>query len=203
MLSWGRYYCQLITFLLRLGLDWTGLVWLVVVIAVHRNPFTFTAIAIDAAPFSWVFNQCPMPNPTNITVGVLALQGAFLEHLNLLRRAATQLQSQSASTSQDELQFDLIQVRNVAQLSKCDALIIPGGESTTMSLVAAQSGLLEPLREFVKYVPSFSLLLCDQPLTNKIKSPSKTDLGYMCRSHSPCRGSKRDQEGRSGTHWWT
>ncbi|KIV91913.1 pyridoxal 5'-phosphate synthase, glutaminase subunit Pdx2 [Exophiala mesophila] len=91
-----------------------------------------------------------MPNPTTITVGVLALQGAFLEHLNLLRRAATQLQSQSDSTSQDELHFDLIQVRNVAQLSKCDALIIPGGESTTMSLVAAQSGLLEPLREFVK-----------------------------------------------------
>lgn len=85
---------------------------------------------------------------TTFTVGVLALQGAFLEHLNLLHRAATLLRSQSQS--QDPFQFDFSQVRNVAQLSKCDALIIPGGESTTMSLVAAQSGLLEPLREFVK-----------------------------------------------------
>jgi pyridoxal 5'-phosphate synthase pdxT subunit len=82
------------------------------------------------------------------TVGVLALQGAFLEHLNLLRKAAdfiAKLRNEEIGTS-----FDFVQVRTPQQLSRCDALIIPGGESTTISLVAADSGLLEPLRDFVK-----------------------------------------------------
>ena len=47
-----------------------------------------------------------------------------------------------------QLSFAL--VRTAAQLAACSALIIPGGESTTMALVAERSGLLEPLREFVK-----------------------------------------------------
>jgi pyridoxal 5'-phosphate synthase pdxT subunit len=77
-----------------------------------------------------------------ITVGVLALQGAFLEHLVLLRKAAASL-----SRSDD---FTFVEVRNPAELAQCDSLIIPGGESTTISFVAAQSDLLEPLRQFVK-----------------------------------------------------
>jgi 5'-phosphate synthase pdxT subunit len=82
-----------------------------------------------------------------ITVGVLALQGAFLEHLVLLRRAADYLRTEGIAAA-----FEFTEVRNVKDLTRCDALIIPGGESTTIALVAAQSGLLEPLREFVKYV---------------------------------------------------
>lgn len=85
-----------------------------------------------------------------ITVGVLALQGAFLEHLVLLRKAAASL-----AKSED---FTFIEVRNPAELARCDSLIIPGGESTTISLVAAQSGILEPLRQFVKYVPRCAFL---------------------------------------------
>ncbi|KFA76040.1 hypothetical protein S40288_00318 [Stachybotrys chartarum IBT 40288] len=79
-----------------------------------------------------------------LTVGALALQGGFHEHLILLEAAARQL-SQSSSTK-----FTFIQVRTAQELSSCDALIIPGGESTTISLVAAECGLLEPLRSFVK-----------------------------------------------------
>ncbi|KAK5988532.1 putative pyridoxal 5'-phosphate synthase subunit PDX2 [Cladobotryum mycophilum] len=81
----------------------------------------------------------------SLTVGVLALQGGFLEHLTLVRKAADSLIS-SGST----IQFKAIEVRTEEQLAQCDALIIPGGESTTISFVAAQSGLLEPLRDFVK-----------------------------------------------------
>ncbi|CAO2652113.1 Nn.00g003960.m01.CDS01 [Neocucurbitaria sp. VM-36] len=77
-----------------------------------------------------------------ITVGVLALQGAFSEHIQLLRKATANLPR--------DLQWRLIEVRTPQELSQCDGLIIPGGESTTMSLVAARSGLLEPLRDFVK-----------------------------------------------------
>ncbi|KAG5297812.1 glutamine amidotransferase subunit pdxT [Histoplasma ohiense] len=80
-----------------------------------------------------------------ITVGVLALQGAFYEHLKLLRKAA-------ASLSPNEPQkWNFIEVRTPTELERCDGLIIPGGESTTISLVAARSRLLEPLRDFVKF----------------------------------------------------
>jgi len=78
-----------------------------------------------------------------VTVGVLALQGGFAEHLGQLRKAADYLSIGPKSIS-------LTEVRRPEQLGSCDALIIPGGESTTLSLVAAQSGLIEPLREFVK-----------------------------------------------------
>lgn len=78
-----------------------------------------------------------------ICVGVLALQGGFHEHLSLLHQAAQHLKSLSAD-------FSFIQVRTSDQLATCDALIIPGGESTTISLIAAQTDLLQNLRDFVK-----------------------------------------------------
>ncbi|KAK0714501.1 PdxT/SNO family [Lasiosphaeris hirsuta] len=76
----------------------------------------------------------------SLTVGVLALQGGVGEHTGLLRKAAAHLGAE----------FDLVEVRTAEQLARCDALIIPGGESTTMAIVARRLGLLEPLREFVK-----------------------------------------------------
>jgi 5'-phosphate synthase pdxT subunit len=83
-----------------------------------------------------------MASSNGVTVGVLALQGAFSEHTQLLRSAASNILSSP--------KFRFIEVRTPEQLQQCDGLIIPGGESTTMSLVAARSNLLEPLREFVK-----------------------------------------------------
>lgn len=79
-----------------------------------------------------------------VTVGVLALQGGFAEHLSSLRKAA------AARRADADPVFEFLEVRTPEQLAGCDALVIPGGESTTLSLVAAQSGLLEPLRQFVK-----------------------------------------------------
>lgn len=63
------------------------------------------------------------------TVGVLALQGAFAAHAEMLRSAGV----------------DTIEVRNRRQLDSVDALVLPGGESTTMSMLLDRSGLLEPL----------------------------------------------------------
>ncbi|KAK2795552.1 hypothetical protein FQN51_000406 [Onygenales sp. PD_10] len=79
-----------------------------------------------------------------ITVGVLALQGAFYEHLKLLHKAAGRISPDNPQ------RWSFVEVRTAAQLAGCDALIIPGGESTAISLVAARSQLLEPLRDFVK-----------------------------------------------------
>lgn len=90
---------------------------------------------------------------TTITVGVLALQGAFYEHLQLLRIAAAKLdETATGSTPSSSPSWTFVEVRTAAQLDVCDGLIIPGGESTAIALVAARSNLLEPLRDFVKYV---------------------------------------------------
>lgn len=66
------------------------------------------------------------------TVGVLALQGAFIEHINTLRA----------------LGVGAVEVRLPQQLDALDALIIPGGESTTIGKLADTYALLEPLRRF-------------------------------------------------------
>jgi len=67
-------------------------------------------------------------------VGVLALQGAFIEHEKILRR----------------LGVEVVEVRLPAHLEGLDGLIIPGGESTTIGQVAERWGLLEPLRAFAR-----------------------------------------------------
>lgn len=86
----------------------------------------------------------------NITVGVLALQGAFREHLNLLRKASEAIYDHVPDARLNTV-FTFREVRTEQELLLCDALIIPGGESTTISLVAARSNILELLRDFVKY----------------------------------------------------
>lgn len=80
----------------------------------------------------------------HVLVGVLALQGAFSEHIDLLRKAFVFLENSS--------RWQCEEIRTAEALSRCDALIIPGGESTAIALVAERSGMLDPLRRFVKYV---------------------------------------------------
>ncbi|MFE2035677.1 pyridoxal 5'-phosphate synthase glutaminase subunit PdxT [Streptomyces scopuliridis] len=67
-------------------------------------------------------------------IGVLALQGDVREHLTALAAAGAE-----AGT-----------VRRPAELDGVEGLVIPGGESTTMSKLAALFGMLEPLRERVR-----------------------------------------------------
>lgn len=65
--------------------------------------------------------------------GILALQGGFAEHQQVLQR----------------LGVEATQVRLPHQLRGLDALIIPGGESTTIRKLAHDYGLVEPLRKLV------------------------------------------------------
>lgn len=64
-------------------------------------------------------------------VGVLALQGDFREHIAMI----------------GDLGVEAIEVRSVEELAVVDALIIPGGESTTIGRLANLYGLIEPIRE--------------------------------------------------------
>ncbi|MEJ2746840.1 MAG: pyridoxal 5'-phosphate synthase glutaminase subunit PdxT [Anaerolineae bacterium] len=65
-------------------------------------------------------------------IGVLALQGAFIEHIKVLRH----------------LGVTAVEVRLPDDLEGLDGLIIPGGESTTIGKLAVMYGLMEPLRQF-------------------------------------------------------
>ena len=69
-----------------------------------------------------------------MTVGVLALQGAFGLHVDLL----------------ESLGVRAVEVRRADQLDSVDRLVQPGGESTTMSMLAERFDLLEPLRDFCR-----------------------------------------------------
>lgn len=82
-----------------------------------------------------------------LTVGVLAMQGAFREHYHHIERLNPLQASKTSLTSEPRLRPVL--VRSTVDLAKCDALIIPGGESTAISLGAQRAGLLEPLRDWV------------------------------------------------------
>ncbi|HEX4115778.1 MAG TPA: pyridoxal 5'-phosphate synthase glutaminase subunit PdxT [Solirubrobacteraceae bacterium] len=65
------------------------------------------------------------------TIGVLALQGDFEAHSRVLARLGANVR----------------EVRVPADLNDLDGLVIPGGESTTMTLGVEREGLAEPLRE--------------------------------------------------------
>ncbi|MGC4112633.1 MAG: pyridoxal 5'-phosphate synthase glutaminase subunit PdxT [Nocardioides sp.] len=68
------------------------------------------------------------------TVGVFALQGDVREHLRML----------------GGLGVRAIGVRRVSELEECDALVVPGGESTTMAKLARTFDLFEPMRQRIK-----------------------------------------------------
>jgi 5'-phosphate synthase pdxT subunit len=72
-------------------------------------------------------------------VGVLALQGGFDAHAKILRRLGAEVR----------------EVRVPADLDGLDGLVMPGGESTTMTLGIEREGLAEPLREFARRRPVF------------------------------------------------
>lgn len=136
-------------------------------------------------------------------VGVLALQGAFYEHIKLLRNASFELISDA------DVEWEFIEVRTPLELAKCDALIIPGGESTSVSLVAERSNLLEPLREFVKYVcacPTMCIVngkLTDKQFFPYLQSRPKAGLGNLCWTNFTGGIRQSDQEGRTAADWWT
>lgn len=93
-------------------------------------------------------------------VGVLALQGDFREHLAVIRRLGVEGR----------------EVRLPGDLPGLDAIVIPGGESTTIGRLAVRFDLLDPLRERIRggmpaYGTCAGLIVCamavtegDQPL---------------------------------------
>ena len=67
-------------------------------------------------------------------IGVLALQGDFREHIQAINLCGQQT----------------LEVRRISELDECDALILPGGESTAIALLARNYDLIDPIRARIK-----------------------------------------------------
>lgn len=96
-------------------------------------------------------------------IGVLALQGDFIEHEHMLR----------------ELGADVVQVRLPEHLSDLDGLIIPGGESTTIGKLATSYGLIAPLRDFAASTPTWGTCAGMIFLANQLAHNEQPILGVM------------------------
>ena len=96
-------------------------------------------------------------------IGVLALQGAFIEHEKKLR----------------QLGAEAVEVRLPRELEGLDGLIIPGGESTSMLKLMDYYGLFEPLREFGLQRPVFGTCAGAILLATEVMNPSQASLGLL------------------------
>jgi 5'-phosphate synthase pdxT subunit len=78
--------------------------------------------------------------PVDARIGVLALQGNVSEHIDAFLLALERIGHGSSS--------EVFEVRSPADLEECNALAIPGGESTTISRLIEKNNLFEPIRTF-------------------------------------------------------
>ncbi len=107
-------------------------------------------------------------------VGVLALQGDVREHLRALGAAGAEATA----------------VRRPSELEALDALVLPGGESTTMALLAEQFGVLDPLRDRVRGgLPTYGscagmILLADRILDGRADQKTIGGLDVTVRRNA-------------------
>jgi 5'-phosphate synthase pdxT subunit len=96
-------------------------------------------------------------------VGVLALQGDFEAHCRALESAGA----------------DAVEVRTAAELNGVDALVIPGGESTSMLKLLDIEGLFQPLADFGARKPVFGTCAGAILLAKEVLNPAQVSLGLM------------------------
>src|SRR5215469_18892700 len=98
-----------------------------------------------------------------MNIGVLALQGDYEAHKARL----------------EQLGADVTLVRKPEQLDSIDAIIIPGGESTTFLNFLEERGFLEKLRAFVASKPAFGTCAGAILLAKEVENPPQASLGVM------------------------
>jgi 5'-phosphate synthase pdxT subunit len=100
---------------------------------------------------------------TPLTIGVLALQGAFDAHAKAL----------TALGATPKL------VRNPADLDALDGLIMPGGESTTMLRFLERHNFFATLQTFVRSTPTFGTCAGAILLATEVTRPAQLSLGVL------------------------
>lgn len=99
-----------------------------------------------------------------LLAGVLALQGAFREHCKALRALGASVR----------------EVRQRKDLAGLDAIVIPGGESTTMGKLLVELDIMEPLRESLeKGMPAFGTCAGLILLSKDIEGSDQPRLGVL------------------------
>ena len=97
------------------------------------------------------------------TVGILALQGDFEAHQRAVERAGAKA----------------IEVRTESDLARCDGLIVPGGESSTMLKLLDQEKLTGPLKLFAGQKPVYGSCAGAILLAREVTHPAQASLGLM------------------------
>jgi pyridoxal 5'-phosphate synthase pdxT subunit len=100
---------------------------------------------------------------TPLTIGVLALQGAFEAHAKSL----------------ESLGVNAKLIRTPAELKDLHGLIIPGGESTTFLKFLERDGFLDALQSFVKATPTFGTCAGAILLAAKVENPTQKSLAVL------------------------
>jgi 5'-phosphate synthase pdxT subunit len=98
-----------------------------------------------------------------MTIGVLAIQGDYEAHKARLQ----------------QLGADVTLVRKPEQLDEIDAIVIPGGESTTFLNFLEEHGFLEKLRDFVRTKPTFGTCAGAILLAKEVENPPQVSLGAL------------------------
>src|SRR5919204_2011391 len=98
----------------------------------------------------------------SMKIGVLALQGDFDAHRHRL----------------EELGAEVILVRKPEQLDEVDALVIPGGESSTFLKLLGEKGF-EKLKQFVRVNPTFGTCAGAILLASEVENPPQAGLGVL------------------------
>ena len=99
----------------------------------------------------------------NNTVGVLALQGAYQKHVESLSRLGVKSRL----------------IRKPDELDGCNALIIPGGESTTISLLLQEYDLYGPIKSFANKHPVMGVCAGMIMMATEVDDERVTPLGLM------------------------
>lgn len=96
-------------------------------------------------------------------VGVLAIQGDYDAHRAVLER----------------LGAEVLLVRKAEQLDAIDAIVIPGGESSTFLNFLEERGFLDKLRDFVRTKPAFGTCAGAILLASDVENPPQISLGAL------------------------
>lgn len=97
------------------------------------------------------------------TIGILALQGAFDAHARVL----------------ESLGAKPVLVRTAEQLAACEALVLPGGESTTMLKLLNDENLKDSLAEFARRKPVLATCAGVILLARKVTHPAQESLNIL------------------------
>ncbi len=104
-----------------------------------------------------------MSDTEKFKIGILAIQGDFAAHAGMLH----------------SLGAETLEVRTVADLAQCDALILPGGESTTQLQFLQEEGLFDAIKQFAGKHAVFGTCAGAILLASKVENPAQDSLGLL------------------------